>query len=61
MAELSMGYVIVRDKLINSVNSNLKFIPFKDSIEDKAFLIWKRNRFVCPCVKRFLQQIEKNK
>ncbi|MDE6469401.1 MAG: LysR family transcriptional regulator [Eubacterium sp.] len=59
MADEKIGYVLTLDKLINTANSNLKFIPLKPSLTIGMKLIWKKYRIHSKAVELFLTELKK--
>ncbi|MDE6658929.1 MAG: LysR family transcriptional regulator [Eubacterium sp.] len=43
MVDEGFGYAITFDKIINTENTNLKFIPFKPAVTADMHLIWTKN------------------
>lgn len=58
MAEEEIGYVVALDKLINTSNSNLKFIPLKPRLTIDIKLIWKKYRALSKPAELFLKEVE---
>ncbi|MDE5985549.1 MAG: LysR family transcriptional regulator [Eubacterium sp.] len=59
MADEKIGYVLTLDKLINTANSNLKFIPLKPSLTIGMKLIWKKYQIHSKAVELFLTELKK--
>lgn len=59
MADEGLGYVITLDKLINTSNSNLKFIPLKPQLNIDLKLIRKKNRILSKPVQLFIEELQK--
>ena len=61
MAEENLGYVLTLDKLINTADSNLKFIPLYPDTTIDIKLVWKKYQIHSKAVDRFIRKIEKIK
>lgn len=61
MAEENLGYVLTLDKLINTADSNLKFIPLYPDTTIDIKLVWKKYQIHSKAVDRFIREIEKIK
>lgn len=59
MVDEGFGYAITFDKLINTENTNLKFIPFKPVVTADMHLIWKKNQIFSKASEEFLYFIKK--
>lgn len=61
MAEENLGYVLTLNNLINTADSNLKFLPLYPETTIDIKLVWKKYRINSKAVERFLNEIEKVK
>lgn len=60
MVKEGIGYVIGFDKLINTSNSSLCFIPLKPKLESNLNIVWKKEQIFSPAGKIFLDKLYKN-
>jgi len=60
LADEGLGYVITLDKLINTANSNLKFVPLKPQLTIGLQLIRKKHRMLSKPVQLFIKELQKN-
>lgn len=60
MVKEGVGYVIGFDKLINTSNSSLCFIPLKPKLESGLNIVWKKEQIFSPAGKIFLDKLYKN-
>lgn len=60
MVKEGIGYVIGFDKLINTSNSSLCFIPLKPKLESGLNIVWKKEQIFSPAGKIFLDKLYKN-
>lgn len=58
MIEQGLGYVFTFDKLINTSNTNLCFIPLKPKFETSLFIIWKKYQIFSEPSKLFLSELQ---
>lgn len=58
MADEKIGYVMTLDKLINTADSNLKFVPLKPSLTIGMKFIWKRYQIHSRAVSLYLQELQ---
>ena len=49
--------MILPDKIINTENTNLKFIPFKPAVTADMYFIWKKNQIFSKASEKFLNCI----
>lgn len=54
MVDEGFGYAITFDKIINTENTNLKFIPFQPAVTADMYLIWKKNQIFSKASEKFL-------
>ena len=59
MVQENVGTVICLDGLINTTNTNLVFIPFKNDDKVYSYLIWKKYQVLSKCSQKFLEEIQK--
>lgn len=59
MAEEKIGYVLTLDRLINTADSKLKFIPLKPSLTIGMKLIWKKYKIQSKASELFLSELRK--
>ena len=57
MVKSGLGYVIGFDKLINTSNSALCFVPLKPKLESGLNIVWKKNQVFSPASKIFLDKL----
>lgn len=57
MVKAGLGYVIGFDKLINTSNSSLCFVPLKPKLESGLNIVWKKNQVFSPASKIFLDKL----
>ncbi|MDE5604330.1 MAG: LysR family transcriptional regulator [Eubacterium sp.] len=57
MVDEGFGYALTFDKIINTENTNLKFIPFKPAVTADMHLIWKKNQIFSKASEKFLNCI----
>lgn len=57
MVKAGLGYVIGFDKLINTSNSALCFVPLKPKLESGLNIVWKKNQVFSPASKIFLDKL----
>lgn len=57
MVDEGFGYAITFDKIINTENTNLKFVPFKPAVTAKMHFIWKKNQVFSKAAEKFLQSL----
>lgn len=57
MVKAGLGYVIGFDKLINTSNSPLCFVPLKPKLESGLNIVWKKNQVFSPASKIFLDKL----
>ena len=59
MADEKIGYVLTLDKLINTADSKLKFIPLKPNLTIGMKLIWKKYKIQSKASELFLSELRK--
>lgn len=59
MAEEKIGYVLTLDRLINTADSKLKFIPLKPNLTIGMKLIWKKYKIQSKASELFLSELRK--
>lgn len=59
MVEENIGSVICLEGLINTANTDLVFIPFKNDSKVYSYLIWKKYQVLSKCCRKFLEEIQK--
>lgn len=59
MVDEGFGYAITFDKIINTENTNLKFIPFKPAVTADMHFIWKKNQIFSKASEKFLNYLTK--
>lgn len=59
LAKASQTCVICLDGIINTSNSNLKFIPFEPKMSSNTSIIWKKNPTFPNSAKLFLKKLRK--
>lgn len=59
MAEEKIGYVLTLDRLINTADSKLKFIPLNPSLTIGMKLIWKKYKIQSKASELFLSELRK--
>lgn len=58
MSEKGLGYVVALDGLIDTTGkTNLTFRPFSPALKTNLYLIWRKNTFLVPAAKVFLEQL----
>ncbi len=57
MVDEGFGYAITLDKIINTENTNLKFVPFKPTVTADMHLIWKKHQIFSKASEKFLNQL----
>lgn len=57
MVDEGFGYAITFDKIINTENTNLKFIPFKPAITADMHFIWKKQQIFSKASEKFLNTL----
>ena len=57
MVDEGFGYAITFDKIINTENTNLKFIPFKPAITADMHFIWKKHQIFSKAAEKFLNTL----
>lgn len=60
MVDEGFGYAITFDKIINTENTNLKFVPFKPPITAEMHFIWKKNQIFSKASDKFLNCLLKD-
>ena len=58
MAKQNIGSVLCFDGIINTGESNLKFIPLKPELETEMSIIWKKNQTLSNVSKKFLENLK---
>ena len=58
MAKQNIGSVLCFDGIINTSESNLKFIPLKPELETEMSIIWKKNQTLSNIAKKFLENLK---
>ena len=58
MAKQNIGSVLCFDGIINTSESNLKFIPLKPELETEMSIIWKKNQTLSNVSKKFLENLK---
>lgn len=58
MVDEGFGYAITFDKLINTENTNLKFIPFQPAVTADMHFIWKKNKAFSKQARLFLDRLK---
>ena len=65
LVEEGLGYALCFDKLINTAERNLKFVPLSPPLKSEAYIIWKRYQVLSKAAENFLatlrQVFEKEK
>ena len=59
MVDEGFGYAITFDKIINTENTNLKFIPFKPSVTADMHFIWKKHQIFSKASDKFINCLVK--
>lgn len=57
MVDEGFGYAITFDKIINTENTNLKFIPFKPAMKADMHFIWKKQQIFSKASEKFLNTL----
>lgn len=55
MVDEGFGYAITFDKIINTENTDLKFVPFKPAVTADMHLIWKKHQVFSKAADKFLK------
>lgn len=58
MARQNIGSVLCFDGIINTSESDLKFIPLKPELRTEMSIIWKKNHTLSNIVKKFLENLK---
>ena len=58
MAKQNIGSVLCFGGIINTSESNLKFIPLKPELETEMSIIWKKNQTLSNVSKKFLENLK---
>lgn len=58
MAKKNIGSVLCFDGIINTGESNLKFIPLKPELKTEMSIIWKKNQTLSNVSKKFLENLK---
>lgn len=59
MVDKGVGYALTIDKIINTSESNLSFIPLQPSIKVEMYIMWKKYQVFPKATTKFLEQLEK--
>lgn len=57
MVDEGFGYAITFDKIINTKNTNLKFVPFRPAIMVDMHFIWRKNQIFSKASDKFLNYL----
>lgn len=60
LVENKIGHAVCIDGIINTVNKNLKFIPFEPPLKSNVSLIWKKNVKLSRAAEKFLKLLQEN-
>ena len=58
MAKENIGNVLCLDGIINTNDSNLKFLPLKPELKTSLSIIWKKNKSLSNVAKKFLEDLK---
>lgn len=58
MAKQNIGSVLCFDEIINTSESDLKFIPLKPELRTEISIIWKKNHTLSSISKKFLENLK---
>lgn len=58
MVDEGVGYALTLDKIINTSESNLTFIPLQPSIKIEMYIMWKKYQVFPKASKKFLEHLE---
>lgn len=57
MVDEKVGYALALDKIINTAESNLSFIPLKPEIKIEMYIMWKKYQIFPKAAEKFLEQL----
>lgn len=60
MVKEEIGHAICLDGIINTENTDLRFIPFSPQITSNLSIIWKKDKPLSPAAQLFLEQLKQN-
>lgn len=58
MVDEGMGYTLTLEKLVNTSNSNLKFVPLYPQVNRDMFLVWKKYQIFSKAAQLFLDSLK---
>lgn len=58
MVDEGVGYALTLDKIINTSESNLSFVPLQPNIKVEMYIMWKKYQVFPKASKKFLEHLE---
>lgn len=58
MVDEGVGYALTLDKIINTSESNLSFVPLQPNIKVEMYIMWKKYQVFTKATKKFLEHLE---